>query len=372
MIGLEKAIRATCFNSGTMSRPHSNVHVEAHCVLASFFASSDPPQGDKVIDHCQAGLDLSIGRERLFPNLVATLHALKARVLVNKADPSRISEAISHAKAAQVALYACNDRRLQYEVCVTLGDAYATYKEGAICGNLSSACESYRSAIQLSRMAALESPTNVMWLSCRVVQLMLLFLRHNRAAGRRTPSSSQRSGSDPCQDHISEACGIQPSSMSLHELLTLVGQLRLDMEKLRDEDMEEPEKLQQLDSCIFECTGKAYFERARTWPSTRVKDLKRAMSEMQHALNSCSWKHDPAGQRHSAIREAVDDIRIVLQQAEEKAEDAAPFTSGDDELSSGGDFRDRAPLTPPCTFEQNRPVMNTNNFSPVGETFTEA
>lgn len=371
MIGLEKAIRAPCFNSGTMSLPHSNVRIEAHTVLASFFASSHPPKEEKVIEHCQAGLDLSIGRERLFPNLVATLHALKARILVNKGDSSRISEAISHAKAAQVALYACNERRLQYEVCVTLGDAYATCREGTICGNLSSACESYMSAIQLSRMAALETPTNVMWLSCRVVQLMLLFLRHKRAGGRPAPSS-KRSGSDPCQANIAETCGMQPRGMSLNELLMLVGQLRLDMENLREEDLEGPDKLEQLDSCIFECTGKAYFEKARTCPSTRVQDLRRAMSEMQHALNSCSWKHDPAGQRRSAIREIIDDIRMVLEQAEEKTEDAAPLTSRNDTTSPGGDFRDRTPRTLLNNLEQRRPVMNTSSMSHVGRTFTEA
>ncbi|CAN8061423.1 unnamed protein product [Agarophyton chilense] len=305
MSALENALRTLCIETDGASVLHSNVRIEAYTTLASFYASSTAPENEKVIYYCQLGLDLASGRERLFPELVANLHALKARVLVSIGDYSRIPEAISHAKAAQVVLYAIKDPKLQFQICVTLGDSYSLLIDSATCDNIRVACEWYSSAIQLSKMAALESPIKVMWLSCRVAQLSLRYLRQKRNSDNANDNKHHEGKRDAEAAH-----------MTIPSLLNMLEQLHVDVERLRESELVEvSDQVLQLESVISEFTGKAYFEKTRT-SSTKLQDLKKAASCMQKALRLCSWDSDPAGQRYAGIQEMIGDIRSHIHAAE--------------------------------------------------------
>lgn len=298
---------------------HPDVRVEAHHTLSKFFAEKGIAYRDKALSHCRRGLLMLHPREKHSPRTAADLHILSASLLVATRDPSKMGDIFSHIRSARLALFACLPAEvpeIQFQIYVTLGDAYSVCMSNPACENLLAGYDAYMSAVEMVRMGAIDADSTWMHLTCLAAQLALRFLRHKRMAHADPKSACATADAPACRRDAT--LFPQMRRVNVDDVLTIAEDVRQKLARMLEFE-ETDYSLQQRLSVAHEVVARCHVERSYIRDDTRVRDLNRAVMVLTKALRSCEWSDEYAGQRYSSLVELLDESRRRLREAEAEA-----------------------------------------------------
>lgn len=355
MQSLDNALQALDSNKD-VAPLHPDLRAEVHFTLAQYFSTKGYSSRQRSLRHCNCGLLLLYGRERLFPKLAADLHLLTANLLLLIGRAQRpMHQIFSHIRAARVALLACHgsdnvDRHV--DLFVVMGFAHSVCTARPVCEHLLAGYDAYMCAIEMVRLGADSVSTPWMQLTCVAAQLALRFLRHRRHALEDPKSPCHSSPTAACRIDLSKRISSQSGELldghdsvqgacdgtawttnrpdvrmvDIDDVLQMVDDVRrkltATLEGMLDGDGDgEIYGLEQRLSVAHECVGRCYVERSyavhqRAVGRSKVDDLRKGCSALQSALRSCEWSDEYAGQRYVALSELLEESRRRLAEAE--------------------------------------------------------
>lgn len=358
MHALDDALKTA--DSNTNAPPlHPDLRAEVHHALAQHFLTKGYNSRQKSLQHCNCGLLLLHGRERLFPRLAADLHLLAANLLLGRRAHHSMHEIFTHIRAARIALLTCHrmdNVDAHVKLFVTMGFAHSVCTAPPVCEHLLAGFDAYMSAIEMVRLGADSSSTPWMHLTCVAAQLALRFLRHRRHALEDPKSICWLSPTAACRvgvktkvgpdssalERNSEDCEITGSRnkcstsdgmiwsnsrpdmrrVEIDEVLQMVDDVRRKLTAMLDAGSDgEIYDLELRLSVAHECVGRCYVERSYEVHESCggrqiVNDLRKGCSALQNALRSCEWSDEYAGQRYISLSELLEESHRRLSEAE--------------------------------------------------------